>query len=176
VICIDKTPPAPTNVVLGSGNGTVAQGDTLTVTYSEAIDATTFCSSWNNSGNQTLSGTAVRAEIADNSSNDTLSITAVGGGNCGGTANFHFGSVALGGNYVTADRTFGSFLGGSQIVWNPTAKTLTITLGSLGFVFGGINSNVTAGTPVYTPNSALQDFAGNSIVTTPFSAPGTSRF
>ena len=51
VICIDKTAPAPTNVVLANGNGTAGTADnrdTLAITYSEQLDATTFCSSWTN--------------------------------------------------------------------------------------------------------------------------------
>jgi Chitobiase/beta-hexosaminidase C-terminal domain len=176
VICIDKSAPTPTNVVLANNGtlGSATSGDTLTVTYSEAIDATTFCSgTWNNTGNQTLSNTSIRVQIANNAANDTLSITAVGASSCGGTANFHFGTVALGGDYVAATRTFGSALGASQIGWNPTARTLTITLGAAS---GTVNSGIAVGTPVYTPNSSLKDLAANTITTSAFSAPGTSRF
>ena len=173
-ICIDKTAPAPTNVVLANGGiaGTADSGDTLTVTYSEQLDATTFCSTWTNSGTQTLSNTSIRVQIANNSTNDTLTITAVGS-NCGGTANFHFGSVALGGNYVSTTRTFGSSLGASQITWDPSARTLTI---KLGLASGAVSVGVSAGTPTYTPSSSLTDIAGNTINTNAFSAPGTSRF
>jgi hypothetical protein len=173
-ICIDKTAPAPTNVVLANGGtvGSADQGDTLTVTYSEALDATTFCSTWSNSGNQSLSNNQIRVQIANNGTNDTLSITAVGS-NCGGTASFHFGTVALG-DYVSTTRTFGSGGGGaSSIAWNPTAKTLTITLGAPS---GAVNPGTPLGTPAYTPSSSLGDIAGNTIVTSAFSAPGTSRF
>jgi hypothetical protein len=169
VICIDKTAPAPTNVALGTGNGTVGQNDTVTVTYSEALDAATLCQGWTNGTTQTISGSAIVVQIADNGANDTLTISSVGT-NCGGT--FHFGSVALGGNYVTATRTFSSASRG-RIQWNPTTRTLQIRLGTAS---GSVLTGVGAGTPVYTPDSALKDIPGNSIVTSPFSAPGTSRF
>ena len=39
-----------------------------------------------------------------------------------------------------------------------------------------MSTGVAAGTPVYSPDSALKDIAGNTIDTSPFSAPGTSRF
>ena len=115
-ICIDKTAPAPTNVVLANAGtaGTAASGDTLTITYSEVLDATTFCSTWANGSTQTIMGASVVVQIADTGANDTLTVTAVGAGNCGGTANFHVGSIALGGNYVTTTRTFSSARAGSN--------------------------------------------------------------
>ncbi len=175
VICIDKTAPAPTNVVLANGTtgtaGTADNRDTLTITYSEQLDATTFCSTWTNTGNQTLSGASIVAQIADTGSNDTLTITAVGAANCGGTGNFHLGSITLGGNYVGATRTFSGAQ--SQLAWNPTAHTLQIRLGTAS---GAVNAGVAAGTPTYTPDSSLEDIAGNTINTSPFSAPATSRF
>ena len=172
-ICIDKTAPAPTNIALangGGGAGTADVGDTLTITFSEQLDATTFCATWTNTGNQTLS-TGVAIQIANSGTNDTLTVSGVGGSNCGGTANFHLGSITLGGNYVNGTRTFGGAL--CRITWNPVAHTLTIRLGTAS---GAVSNNVAAGTPTYTPYSSLEDIAGNTIVTTPFSAPGTSRF
>jgi hypothetical protein len=174
-ICIDTTAPAPTDVVLANGGlvaGTAESGDTLTVTYSEQIDATTFCSTWTNSGIQAMSNTSMRIQIANTGSNDTLTITAVGS-NCGGTGNFHFGSVTLGGNYVGGTRTFGSSLGASQITWDPSDRTLTLKLGTAS---GTVMSGIAAGTPSYTPSSSLKDIAGNTISTSAFSPGGTSRF
>ncbi len=175
VICIDKTAPAPTNVVLANGNGTAGTADnrdTLAITYSEQLDATTFCSSWTNTGNQTLTGASIVAQITDTGSNDTLTITAVGAANCGGTGNFHLGSITLGGNYVGATRTFSGAQ--SQLTWNPTSHTLTVRLGTPS---GGIaNTGIAVGTPTYTPSSSLEDIAGNTITTSPFSPPAASRF
>jgi hypothetical protein len=173
VICIDKTAPAPTNVVLANAGtaGTVAASDTATITYSEVIDATTFCSTWANGSTQTISGTSITIQIADNGNNDILTITAVGAANCGGTGNFHLGSIALGGNYVSTTRTFNS--GTGRLQWTPGSNTLQIRLGTAS---GTVNSGVAVGTPVYTPSSSLKDIAGNTINTSAFSAPATSRF
>jgi hypothetical protein len=168
VICIDKTAPAPTNIALANGNGQAASGDTLTVTYSEQLDAATFCTGWVNTANQTISGAAIVVQIANTGTNDTLTISSVGS-NCGGI--FHFGSVTLGGNYVSATTTFSSAAG--ALLWNRTAHTLRITLGTPSAT---ALTGVVTGTPVYTPDSALKDIAGNTISTTPFSAPATSRF
>jgi hypothetical protein len=173
-ICIDKTAPAPTNIVLANGNGTAGTADnrdTVTITYSEQLDGSTFCSTWAATGNQTLSGASIVAQIADTGSNDTLTITAVGA-NCGGTGNFHLGSITLGGNYVGATQTFSGAQ--SQLAWNATSHTLTIRLGTP--TGGSANTGVPVGTPTYTPSSSLEDIAGNTIATSPFTAPATSRF
>jgi hypothetical protein len=173
-ICIDKTAPAPTNIVLANGNGTAGTADnrdTVTITYSEQLDGSTFCSTWAATGNQTLSGASIVAQIADTGSNDTLTITAVGA-NCSGTGNFHLGSITLGGNYVGATQTFSGAQ--SQLAWNATSHTLTIRLGTP--TGGSANTGVPVGTPTYTPSSSLEDIAGNTIATSPFTAPATSRF
>ena len=39
-----------------------------------------------------------------------------------------------------------------------------------------VNTGVAVGTPIYTPSSSLKDIAGNTINTSAFSAPATSRF
>ncbi|MCW3066480.1 MAG: hypothetical protein JWN32_3652, partial [Solirubrobacterales bacterium] len=151
-------------------------GDTLTATYSERLDATTFCSTWNNTGTgtQSIAGSgAVTVTIANTGTNDTLTITAVGS-SCGGTGNFKFGSVALGGNYVNADTTY-SGSGGSKstLTWDPVAHTLAIMLGTPS---AAGNTGIAAGTPTYTPSAALKDLAGNTISASAFTASGTSRF
>jgi hypothetical protein len=160
-------------VVLANGGltGTADAGDTLTITYSEQLDAATFCpSTWNNSGTQTLSS-GVTVQIANSASNDVLTISAVDAANCGGAA-FRLGSVKLGGNYVSSTVTYS---GTSQITWDPTARTLTVKLGTVSNVLA-VSLGIAAGTPVYTPSSSLKDIAGNAMSATGFSAPGTSRF
>jgi len=175
----DKAAPVPTNVVLAN-NGVAGQannGDTITLTYSEALDATSLCSTWTNSGTQTLSGTgssAVQFTITNSGTNDTFSVTDAGTGACGGAANFRLGALSLGGNYVTTTRTFA---GNNQsvITWDPAAKTLTFRLGTPS---GATSTGIAAGAPVYTPSVLIDDLAspGNTMSATPFSAPATSRF
>jgi hypothetical protein len=169
----DKAPPVPTNVVMTnvSTAGQARATDYLTVTYSETMDATGFCSTWSNGSTQTLTGSGVVGiTIADGGSSDALSVTAVGS-NCGGTANFKFGSVNLAANYVSVSTLF-SGLTASSLVWTPGANTLRLTLGT----GNGTQTSVPVSTPVYTPNAALKDLAGNAMTASAFSAPATSRF
>lgn len=163
---IDRTAPSATNVVLANGGtlGIADKGDTVTVTFSEGMDAASFCSGWINNGtNQTKSGTGggVVVTIANNGASDTLSsVTAAG-------CTFHFGSVAMNADYVSSTSTFtANGSNASSITWNPTSRTLTITLGTA--ASGGQNSSVPSSTPSYTPDAVLKDLAGNAIGAGPF--------
>ena len=52
----------------GGGGGNIGANDTTTVTYSEDMDASTFCSTWSNDGtNQTGTGTVELTASATNS-------------------------------------------------------------------------------------------------------------
>ena len=171
-ICIDKTAPAPTNVALANGNGTAGTADsrdTLTITYSEQLDASTFCSTWGNTTNPSITGNNAVIQIADTGSNDTLTITGVSGA-CAGT--FHLGSIALGGNYVTGTRTYTG--GQTRIQWNRTAHTLQIRLGNSSG--GTANTGIAAAKPTYTPDAALADLAGNLLNPSAFTAAAATRF
>jgi hypothetical protein len=172
----DKAPPVPVGVVLANGGtlGRADSGDKVTITYSEVLDATTMCSTWTNSGTQTLSGNnaaGVTFTINEAASNDTLSITSNGNASCGGTTNFKLGTLSLGGDYVAANTPFaGNGSGQSVIQWDPVAKTLVLTLGS----GTGSKTSVPAGIPTYTPSASVTDRASpaNSMAATGFS--GTS--
>jgi hypothetical protein len=160
---VDTTAPTVSGLVLsnGTGNaGTADKGDSLVITYSEAMDATKFCSTWLNDGTAQSITTTSTVTISNTGSNDTLAVTTSAGA-CGGA--FHLGSVALGGNYVASDQTFGGNGNNntSTITWDPAAKTLTITLGKAGG--GTTNTNIAAAVPRYTPDTALTDRAGNAI-------------
>ncbi len=172
----DKAAPVVTAVVLTDNVvlGRARRDDTVTVTYSEALDATSLCATWANNGTtQTVGGNGtVDVLIDENGASDLLRVVDVGA-NCGGPGNFRFGSVNLAADYVSSDVTFtGSNGNQSMLAWSPTARTLTITLGA----GSGQRTNVPASAPIYTPDAALMDPAGNTIVATPFTAPTTSRF
>jgi hypothetical protein len=47
---------------------------------------------------------------------------------------------------------------------------------TLGTASGSGNSNLAAGTPVYTPASGIKDISGNTLSTNPFTAASASRF
>jgi hypothetical protein len=172
----DRAAPVATSVVLANGLtvGRARRDDTVTVTYSEALDATSFCSTWANGSTQTLGGNGVvDVLITDTGANDVLTVADVGAANCGGAANFRFGSVNLAEDYVDENELFlGNNANQSTLVWSPTARTLTITLGS----GNGSERNVPVSAPIYTPNAALRDLAGNTMAAVAFTALTTSRF
>lgn len=162
-ITLDTTPPTISSVTLTNvlTLGQAATGDTVTVTYPGKMNATTVCSTWTNTGTQTLSGTAVTVTITQNGSNDLLTVTA---SNCTGLA---IGSIALG-DYVSATTTFSGTNGRVSLT---TAGVLKVRLGT----GSGSATNVMAATPVYTPADGLTDLAGNALATTPFTGT-SSRF
>jgi hypothetical protein len=171
IVKVDTTAPTATNVTLGgNNNGLVGEDDTVVVNYSEVMDASSFCSAWVNGADQAESGNGnVVVTITNSGTNDVLSVTVAG---CG---TFKFGSVALGGDYVTTTRTYsGNGSNASAVAWNLAARTLTITLGSPS---GAGNPTVQAtGTPSYTANTALKDRAGNAIGAGPYAGSPASRF
>ncbi len=168
----DRAAPVPTNVVLANGGtaGRATKSDTVTVTYSETMDATSFCSAWSNGANQTLSANGLVVVTINNVGlSDTLTVATTSG------CSFNLGTIGLGADYVNAPTTFSGNGGNASILaWNPTAKTLTITLGT----GNGSQTSVGVSTPTYTPSTMLDDLAspGNTMTTALFSAPATSRF
>ncbi len=168
----DKAAPVPTNIVMTNGSGRAQVSDTLTVTYSETLDATGFCSTWDNVGaNETINGNGVvDTRISNSGASDVLTVADVGA-NCGGATNFQFGSVNLAADYVNANTLFA---GGNQgrLRWTPAARTLQIRLAT----GTGSQMGVAVSIPVYTPSTALKDLAGNTMAATPFSAPAASGF
>ncbi len=166
----DTTAPTATNVVLANGGtlGRADSGDTLTVTYSEAMDPSTFCPGiWLNNGTSQSrqgNGGVVIVTITNNGANDILTVAVTG---C--TGGFKFVSVALNADYVGATTTFnGNGSGQSIVAWNQAAKTMTITLGS----GTGSATGVAASIPSYTADTGLTDVTGNAIGAGPY--PGTS--
>lgn len=147
----------------GGGNaGRATDGDTLTIVFSADMNASTVCSSWNNTTpTQSTTGT-VTISAAD--------ILTFAGAACGTPA---FGSVDLQGNYnshASQDRTFSS----STMAWTQSTKTLVITLTGSGS--GGTQgTGVLASKPIYTPVAGAADIAGNPMTGT-FTASTASRF
>jgi hypothetical protein len=151
-VTIDNTTPTVTGVVLANGTtstmGQADAGDTLTVTYSEVLNATSICSGWTNGATQTATATVTI------SPGDALTVT---GASCG---TLNFGSVALGGNYDSSggnNRTWTA-----SITWNPSSDTFQVGFTSNGN--GGTEGTAqTNHTPSYSPNTNLTDVAGNAI-------------
>ena len=131
---------------------------------SQQINATTLCSAWNNSGTQTITNATI--SLANNGSNDLLTVTAASTCTGGGGP---FGTVATGGNYVSATVTFTN----STIQWNPTTDTLTFTLGTK---VGTVRTGVGAGYPGYTASAIAKDMFSNLVSTVLFTSGSLSGF
>jgi hypothetical protein len=156
---------SPTAVALTNGNGKVGAADTATITFNDALQASTICSSWTGTGSKTLSNATIT--FTNSGSNDTFaasSTSCTGGGN--------FGIVATGSNYVSGTVTFAN----STIAWNSTTEQLTFTLGATGTPSGSILSGVASGFPGYTASGSVTDTSGNAISTTTFTSTTKSGF
>jgi hypothetical protein len=154
----------------GISTGKVNSGDTVTVTFSEQLDASTICSTWVNSGSS-QSITDATISLLNNSSNDTITVSAPSS-EC--STNGNFGVVATEANYVSSGTavTFTS----STVTWSPTNDTLTFTFGNPGGT-GTLDPTAQQPTaPQYTPDSNMADLSGYLVSTLQFTAPGTSRF
>ncbi len=147
------------NVVIGPAgldiqttNGGTAHkpdaGDTVTYTYTAAMDPGSIMSGW------TGSSTTIQARFNQNgcgAGNDSLTVLTPGG------AAVNLGSVCLGGNFVNGTRTF-------------TASTMIMSGNSVIVTLGGtattstVNANVTL---TWTPSAAATDTLGNPCSTTP---------
>jgi prepilin-type N-terminal cleavage/methylation domain-containing protein len=155
-----------TNLALANGGtaGRVDKGDTVTVTYGQAMAPASFCAGWN--GTTARSTTTVIVTVTNNdpttNGNDSLTIadaSCVGG--------FNLGKIDLGTTAWVAATTTYSGNGGnaSSVVFDATLKVLTMKLGT----GSGSGNNVPAQTVIYTPSAAIRDAANTAIT-------GTSSF
>jgi hypothetical protein len=99
---------------LGTTAGKLESGDTITFTFSEAIDPASILAGWSGAS------TAVRVRFTDASSNDTFTVQDSGGG-----TTVKLGTVTTGGNYVTANANVTSTMARSA-----DGKSLVVTLGT----------------------------------------------
>ena len=155
---IDRAAPTITALTESSGNGRLAAGDALSITFSEPIDVSTICSAWTGTTNQSLSNATIT--VTNNGSNDTISsVTSP-------TCTLRAGTLATHNDYVSSTATFTS----STVSWTESTRTLKITFGNMasGTV---LTLTQSADTSDYTPSPLLTDRAGNTLATTTFSAP-----
>jgi hypothetical protein len=150
---VDTTVPTATGLATANGGSTAGKmesGDTVTFTYSEPIDPATVLAGW------TGTSTAVTFTATNSASNDTFTV--------GGSV--HLGSVATGGNYVTATATFAA-----TMVRSANGMSVTVTLGALqsGTVAG---TAVTGRNMTWTVDKAVKDRAGNAVTTTSVAQTG----
>ena len=147
---VDTTKPTATSVVAtnksGGTAGKIQNGDTVTFTYSEAIDPTSVWSGWNESS------TTVRVRFTNSAGNDSFTVL---DSSSGTTVNL--GSVTTSGNYVSATTTFDS-----TMVRSADGRSVVVTLGTPSSVQ---STAVTAKNMSWTVGAGIKDLAGNTITT-----------
>ncbi len=145
---IDTTKPTATRVVgtnkAGGAAGKIENGDTLTFTYSEAIDPTSVLSGWNGAA------TSVRMRFTNSGSNDSITVY-----DSTGATQLGMGSVATAGNYVSATTNFTS-----TMALSADGTTITITFGTPTNVQ---STAVTAKGMKWSFSAVVKDLAGNVI-------------
>jgi hypothetical protein len=163
-VTVDNTGPSGTDVQTANGGGTsgLAQaGDTISFSFSKAIDPNSILSGW--SGSST--GVVVRLNNGAGSNNDTVTIF-----NSANATQLPLGSVNLGrADYTGASITFGATGTASSMVMS--GNTITITLGTQS---AAATTAVATGTMSWTPSASATDPAGNATSTTAVTESGAA--
>lgn len=151
-VVVDNTPPGALDVQTTNGGtaGTPDENDTITFTFSEAVDPSTVLAGWNGAA------TNVVVQISDGLlGNDTLSVLGPAG-----VGSVNLGSVNLGrADYVTLTATFG--LVGNASRMSLSGSNVTIVLGTPSGL-GGLGLALGTGTMSWSPSTAVTDAAGNA--------------
>jgi hypothetical protein len=175
---IDKTVPTATDIQTTNGgttNGLAEQNDTVSFSFSEAIEPESVLAGW---GGAT---TNVVVRVNDNgllglpAGNDTLEIW-----NAANTATLPLGAVDLGRSDYAAGLLGGSYRFGAT----GTASKMTMTGSAITVVLGTYNSTIIVdagrgtaagtGTMVWTPVATPYDRAANALSTTPATETGAA--
>ena len=164
-VTVDNTAPHASAIqtanVSGGTAGKAELGDTMTLTYSEAVDSNTIQSGWGGAS------TPVIIKIIDggSSSDDTLQVL-----NASTSAVLAFGTIDLGRkDYVSQTITFG----GSGTASTMVQSTATITL-TLGTPSATATTAASTGTMSWTPSAIVTDAAGNAMSTSAVTESGTA--
>jgi hypothetical protein len=147
---VDATRPTATSIAAankgGAGTtvGKLDSGDTVTFTYSEAIDPASVLSGWNGAS------TAVRVRFSAGVPNDSLTVLDASAG-----ATVKLGSVATNGDYVSLTTTIASTMARSA-----DGASIVVTLGAPANVSP---LAVTAKNMSWAVAGGVKDLAGNAI-------------
>jgi|GEM_PF-2371111 prepilin-type N-terminal cleavage/methylation domain len=159
---INFTAGQVTNLVVSNGGtaGRIDKGDTVAITFGQAMNPATLCTGWN--GTTARKSSTVVVSITNNDAatggDDSLTVTDT---SC---PTFNFGKIDLGSAaWVAGNTNFsGNNNNASSVVFDATLKTLTITLGT----GSGSGTGVAAQTFVYTPSVAMKDSTGTVMTGT----------
>jgi hypothetical protein len=156
-VTVDGTRPSAADVqTANSSGGTVGRaetGDTITFTFSEAIESGSILAGWNGTA------TSVTVRLLRTTGNDQLEVW-----DSADTSQIPLGTVDLGrSDYVSNTRSFT----GSPMVMSGT--TVTITLGTPS---GGVRRAGGSGTMTWTPAPTPYDVAANACLPIPRTETG----
>lgn len=174
-VTADVTAPAASTVTTanrsGGNTGRAEQGDSATVTFSEAIEPDSILDGWD--------GTTTNVQVAivdgGGGANDLLRVYDTGAFDLAGF--LPIGTFELGrADYLSSSYSvFGlSSADGTPSTMTLSGRTLTIVLGSLDS--GGVPSAAGNGAERYTPVATLTDLAGNASGTTAISGSSHKNF
>jgi hypothetical protein len=158
-VTVDNTVPTASDIQtankVGGTAGQAEIGDTLTYTFSEAIDPNSVIAGW------TGSPMALTLRLNNVAGSDTVTVF-----DSGNTVQLPLGAVNLGRNdYVGPARTFS----GSTMVMS--GSTITITLGTAS---GSTTTAAGTGTMIWTPSTTPTDLAGNACTATAATETGAA--
>lgn len=162
---VTATVPQPPSLGLANYNGGATAGraendDIVVVSFPQALDAPSMCSTWTNAAtSQSITANnAVTVTITNGgTANDTLTVAT----SCTG---WSFGTVDLGGTgFVTANASFrgNTTSSRSTVSYDPGTRLLMVTLGAR--VSGTVGTVSTSRTATFTPSAALLWQDGNTV-------------
>ena len=157
---IDNTAPTGTDVqATNSGTqGQLTTGDTIRLTYSEAIAPASILSGW------TGSSQAMRVYVNDSGTADTMDFR-----NSAGTTRLNLVNSST-------DLSLGRDFVGSAVIFNATiamsGSTVTVTIGSK--ISGTLKTVATTGTMTWRPSASATDLAGLAASTALVTESGTA--
>jgi hypothetical protein len=159
LVTVDNTAPTASDVQTANKAGGIAGraevGDTITYTFSEAMDPATILAGWDGTA------TSVTLRLTNAGASDRVTIF-----NSGNTVQLALGTVVLGRtDYTGASRTFT----GSTMVMS--GSTITITLGTAS---GTTTTAAGTGTMTWTPSTAATDLAANACSATAATESGAA--
>lgn len=152
-VTVDNTAPTGSDVqTANTSGGTVGRpelGDTLKYTHSEQMEPDSLLPGWAGPS------TNIVVRIINAGNNDTATVF-----DATNTTQVRLGSVALNGNYVANDRTFGASGTASTMV--QAGSVITVTLGTAS---GGARTEGIANPVVWTtsPPAGATDAASNAL-------------
>lgn len=163
-VVVDNTAPAGSAIATangGSTSGLAQAGDSISFTYSKAIDPNSILSGWSGSSTSVV----LRLNNGAGSNNDTVTVY-----NAANSTQLPLGSVNLGRtDYTSANITFGATGTASSMAMS--GNTITITLGTQS---AAATTAAGTGTLTWTPSASATDPAGNASATTAVTESGAA--